>query len=326
MNKVRIGDADIAFPVGLAPLAGVSDRTFRRICREMGAGLAVSEMVSAQAINYGNRNTAELLKTFEEERPVAIQLFGSSPEAVSEAGRRIEGLPFDFFDFNMGCPVPKVVKNGEGSALMKNPALAGEIIAALAGAVKKPVTVKIRSGFDSDHINACEMAEILEQAGASAITVHARTREQFYTGKADWTVIRRVKETVSIPVFGNGDVTDGPSAKRMLDETGCDGILVGRAAMGNPWIFREIAHFLETGESLPKPSGAEIGRMILNHARKLCEDKGEYLAMRQMRTHAAWYSAGLPFAARFRREASQVETFAALEQLVKDNIIGNNIS
>jgi len=311
-GSVNIGDVEIRIPVGLSPMAGVSDLSFRRICRELGAGYLCTEMVSAKAIVYKNRNTDMIFHTEPSESPVAVQLFGSDPDFMAAAAERLNEESFDILDLNLGCPVPKVVKNHEGSALMKDPGLVGKIVSAMVKASSKPVTVKMRSGFDENSINAPETARIAEAAGASAVTVHARTREQFYSGKADWTVIKRVKEAVKIPVFGNGDITDGPSAKAMLEQTGCDGIMVGRAAMGNPWIFREVLHYLKTGEELAKPSREEIFAMILRHAEDIVKEKGEYIGIREMRAHAAWYTHGFPHAAAVRRE---INTVSSLEDL-----------
>jgi nifR3 family TIM-barrel protein len=312
MKQLKIGDVVIDNPVILAPMAGVTDLPFRLLCRRKGAGLLCMEMVSAKAIYYHNRNTEALLEIHPEEHPVSLQLFGSEPELMGEMAKRIEERPFAILDINMGCPVPKVVNNGEGSALMKNPKLAGEIMASVVKAVKKPVTIKIRKGFDDEHINAVEMAKIAEDSGIAAIAVHGRTREQYYSGKADWDIIRQVKETVSIPVIGNGDVTDAFCAEKMLNETGCDGVMVGRAARGNPWIFAQIAQYLKEG-ILPTPiEREEIRQTILEHAGLMVEYKGEYLAVREMRKHISWYTTGMPGSAEFR---GRINTMESLEEL-----------
>lgn len=312
MKQLKIGDVAIDNPVILAPMAGVTDLPFRLLCRRKGAGLLCMEMVSAKAIYYHNRNTEALLEIHPEEHPVSLQLFGSEPELMGEMAKRIEERPFAILDINMGCPVPKVVNNGEGSALMKNPKLAGEIMASVVKAVKKPVTIKIRKGFDDEHINAVEMAKIAEDSGIAAIAVHGRTREQYYSGKADWDIIRQVKETVSIPVIGNGDVTDAFCAEKMLNETGCDGVMVGRAARGNPWIFAQIAQYLKEG-ILPTPiEREEIRQTILEHAGLMVEYKGEYLAVREMRKHISWYTTGMPGSAEFR---GRINTMESLEEL-----------
>lgn len=316
MNTMMIGNVAIESPVILAPMAGVTDLPFRLLCRRKGAGLLCMEMVSAKAIYYHNRNTEALLEIHPEERPVSLQLFGSEPKLMGEMAKRIEDRPFSVLDINMGCPVPKVVSNGEGSALMKNPKLAGEIMSAVVKAVKKPVTVKIRKGFDDDHVNAVEMAKIAEDSGVAAIAVHGRTREQYYSGKADWDIIRRVKEAVSVPVIGNGDVTDPYSAKKMLEETGCDGIMIGRAARGNPWIFRQIDRYLSDG-IVPEPvSREEMRQTILEHARLMVEYKGEYLAIREMRKHISWYTTGMPGSAAFRGRINAMETMDELTDSV----------
>lgn len=314
---MKIGNVEIENSLALGPMAGVTDLPFRLLCKEQGAGLLCMEMVSAKGIMYNNKNTKFLLTIDERERPVSLQLFGSDPDIISEQAKRIEELPFDILDINMGCPVPKIVNNGDGSALMKNPLLAGEIIEKTARAIQKPVTVKIRKGFDEEHINAVEMAHIAQESGAAAIAVHGRTREQYYSGKADWDIIRQVKEAVKIPVIGNGDVFTPEDAKRLLDETGCDGIMVGRGAKGNPWIFKRITHYLETGELLPGPTLMEVRDMILRHGKMLTEYKGEMIAMREMRSHMAWYTKGMRNSAALRCEINQVETLEGLAELLE---------
>ena len=294
----------------------MTDLPFRLLCREQGAGLLCMEMVSAKAIYYNNRNTESLLEIHPDEQPVSLQLFGSDPAIMSEMAKRIEERPFAILDINMGCPVPKVVKNGEGSALMKNPKLVYEIVSAIVKAISKPVTVKIRKGFDDDHVNAVEIAKIIEEAGAAAVAVHGRTREQYYSGKADWDIIRQVKEAVSIPVIGNGDVTSPQNADELVKQTGCDGIMIARGAQGNPWIFSEMIHWEETGELPPRPDKDEVREMMLRHARLQLEYKGEFSGIREMRKHVAWYTKGLKGAARLREKVNAVESLEELENLL----------
>ncbi len=310
--KLTIGNVELRNNVILAPMAGVTDLPFRVLCKEQGAGLLCMEMVSAKAIYYGSKNTEELMKISPAEMPVSLQLFGSDADIMADMAKKIEEKPFAVLDINMGCPVPKVVNNGEGSALMKNPKLAEEIITKMVKAVKKPVTVKIRKGFDEAHLNAVEMAKIAEASGAAAVAVHGRTREQYYAGKADWDCIRAVKEAVKIPVIGNGDVTDALSAERLLKETGCDGVMVGRAAQGNPFIFREITEYLETGVIPPKPTPAEVRATIERHARMQMEEKGEYTGVREMRKHLSWYTVGYPNSAKYRQMINSMETMEEL--------------
>lgn len=316
LHKLAIGNVTLDNNIILAPMAGVTDLPFRLLCSEQGAGMSCMEMVSAKAIMYKNKNTESLLEIHPEEGRVSLQLFGSDPKILSEMARQIEDRPFDILDINMGCPVPKVVNNGEGSALMKEPKLVEEIVSAVAKAVNKPVTVKIRKGFNDTCVNAVEIARIAEASGAAAVAVHGRTREQYYAGKADWEIIARVKSNLSIPVIGNGDVTDGASAKAMLEQTGCDGVMVGRAARGNPWIFRQIISYLRDGTVMPRPDKEEIKATILRHARLQLECKGEYTGIREMRKHVSWYTFGMPDSARMRRSINMAESFGELERLV----------
>lgn len=315
---MQIGNVVLQNNLILAPMAGVSDLPFRLLCRKQGAGLVCMEMVSAKAILYGNKNTEGLLEIDQGEIPVSLQLFGSDPDIISEMAKRIEERPFAILDLNMGCPVPKIVNNGEGSALLKDPKLVEKILTKTVRAIKKPVTVKIRKGFDEEHVNAVEIAKIAEGCGVAAVAVHGRTREQYYSGQADWEIIAKVKQAVSIPVIGNGDVVDGPSAKALLTQTGCDGIMVGRAAQGNPWIFRGIEHYLRTGEVQERPTGKEVYDTILSHAEMELAHKGEYTAVREMRKHISWYTAGYPNSAALRRRINAMESFEELKEALSE--------
>ena len=316
MKTLTIGNVVMDNPLVLAPMAGVTDLPFRLLCKEQGAGLVCMEMVSAKAIYYNNKNTEALMEIDTREKPVSLQLFGSDPEIMAAMAHRIEDRPFDILDINMGCPVPKVVNNGEGSALLKNPEQVRKIVTAVVKAVEKPVTVKIRRGFDENNVNAVEIAKIIEDCGAAAVAVHGRTREQYYSGKADWDIIRQVKEAVAIPVIGNGDVTSPEAAVALMKQTGCDGIMIGRAVRGNPWLFSEILHYLETGEHKARPTMEEVSEMILRHTRMQVELKGEYTALREMRKHVAWYTAGFPHSARLRARTNEISTMQELEELI----------
>ncbi len=315
-----IGGVTVENPLVLAPMAGVTDLPFRLLCKEQGCGMTYTEMVSAKAILYGNKNTQELLKIGEAERPAAVQIFGSDPEIMAEIGARLAEGPYDIIDVNMGCPVPKIVNNGEGSALMRDPGTAEKILTAMVKAISKPVTVKFRKGFANGEETAVEFAKMAEACGVQAVAVHGRTREQYYSGKADWDVIRRVKEAVKIPVIGNGDVFQPEDAARMMGETGCDGVMIARGAKGNPWIFKRSLEFLRTGQASLSPSREEVREMILRHGRMLIEYKGEYVGMREMRGHMAWYTAGMPHSASLRREINQIETYEDMEKLLSERL------
>ena len=318
--KLKIGNVELENNLILAPMAGVTDLPYRLICRSMGCGMVVTEMVSAKAILYKNKNTKTLLEVLPQERPAAVQLFGSDPDILGEIAAQIEDGPYDMIDFNMGCPVPKIVGNGEGSALMREPKKVEQILSSMVRHVKKPVTVKFRKGFNDTSVNAVEIAKIAESCGVAAVAVHGRTREQYYSGKADWEIIRQVKEAVKIPVIGNGDVFQPEDAEAMLEQTGCDGVMIGRGAKGNPWIFSRTQHYLETGEIPPGPSVAEIRDMILHHGSLLSQYKGEKMAMREMRKHMAWYTAGLPHSAALRNEINQIETLDEMKQLLESRL------
>ncbi len=313
---MKIGNVVIDNNIALGPMAGVTDLPFRILCKEQGCGLLYTEMVSAKAILYNNKNTEELLKTVPDESPVAVQLFGNDPDIMTEIALRLEEMPFDIIDINMGCPVPKIVNNREGSALMLEPDIVEKLLSKMAKALHKPLTIKIRKGFDDDNINAVEIAKIAEACGVSAIAVHGRTRQQYYSGEADWDIIRQIKENVSIPIIGNGDIVNGSTAVKMLDETGCDGIMIGRAARGNPWIFKQVVHFIKNGEELPKPDITELKSMILRHSRMLLDMKGDYTGIREMRKHVSWYTAGYPHSAELRRKVNMVESYEELEEVL----------
>lgn len=318
---MKIGNIEIKSNIALAPMAGVTDLPFRMICKEMGCGLLYTEMVSAKAILYKNKNTEPLLEMGEMEHPIAVQLFGSDPEIMGDMARLLCERDFDILDINMGCPVPKIVNNQEGSALMKNPKLVEQILKNIVSKVDKPVTIKIRKGFDEKNVNACEIAKIAEACGVSAVAVHGRTREQYYSGEADYNIIADVKKSVKIPVIGNGDIRSGKDAKRMYDITGCDGIMIGRAARGNPWIFKQVIEYLNTGNIIVTPSQEEVCQMILRHARMLIQTKGEYTGIREMRKHVGWYTAGMPHSSHIREMVNKVEKYEELERLISTQMV-----
>lgn len=318
MSSIKIGDIQLANPFVLGPMAGVTDRPFRVIAHEMGAALVSMEMVSANAVRHGNKKTLELVDISNEEHPVSMQLFGPDAETMVYAFEQLREVPFDILDINMGCPMPKIVKNGEGSALMLDLPRAEKIVRELVRVSDRPVTVKIRRGFDEDHINAVEAAKMFEAAGAAAIAVHGRTREQYYSGKADWNIIREVKEAIRIPVIGNGDVTSPEKAERLMEETGCDMVMIARAARGNPWLFRDCVHFHETGEKLPRQSVEEVYQLMLRHIRMQLDEKGDHLGLLQMRKHVAWYTNGFRNSAALRSAINRAESKEAMEAILEN--------
>lgn len=317
MSGFNIGDINISGRLILGPMAGITDLPFRLLCKEQGANLLYTEMISAKGIYYNNKNTEKLLQIDKNEHPITIQLFGSEPELMASIAAKICNRDFDILDINMGCPVPKVVNNGEGCALMKDIELSAKIIKSVSSEISKPVTVKIRKGFDDNTINAVEFAKMAQENGAKAVAVHGRTRKQYYSGKADWNIIKQVKEAVNIPVIASGDIFTPEDAARCLKETNCDGLMIARGARGKPWIFRQIKSFLENKKKLPEPSIEEVIAMILRHAKMLIDFKGEVIAMREMRKHITWYTVGYKNSASMRRMANNIETYVQLEEFCK---------
>ena len=306
---IKIGNVELKNKVFLSPMAGVTDLPFRLICKEQNCGMLYTEMINAKALCYDDENTKKMLRIEEEEHPVAVQIFGSEPEYMGRAAEIMNEYPNEILDINMGCPAPKVIRNGDGSALMKNPKLAEEVLKAVVKKSKKPVTLKIRKGWDDQTVNAVEIAKIAEACGISALAIHGRTREQYYSGKADWDIITEIKENISIPVIGNGDVFTIQDAINMLDKTNCDAIMIGRGAQGNPWIFKRINHYMQTGEILPEPTVDEKINTAVKHLRLAVEEHGEYIAVREMRKHVAWYLKGLKNSARVRDEVNKIESY-----------------
>ncbi len=313
---MKIGNVELDTPVILAPMAGVTDLPYRKIVKQMGCGLVCTEMVSAKGLVHGNKNTEQMLEISPQERPVSLQLFGRDPQVLAQAAQKaVENDP-EILDLNVGCPTPKIVKNGYGSALMKEPKLIGKIVKAMTEAVDQPITIKIRTGWDEEHINAVEVAKIAENNGAQAIAVHGRTRSQFYRGQADWCIIQDVKDAVSIPVIGNGDIFSPEDAKQIIDKTSCDGVMIGRGAQGNPWLFKRTAHYIKTGELLSEPTPQEKLEVAILHLENLVEYKGEYVGVREMRKHASWYIKGLKNCTTIKDLLNQAETLQKMKKIL----------
>ncbi|MCU9815675.1 tRNA dihydrouridine synthase DusB [Paraclostridium sp. AKS73] len=315
---MKIGNVTLDNKVFLSPMAGVTDLPFRLICKEQDCGMLYTEMINAKALCYDDQNTKKMLKIEEEEHPVAVQIFGSDPAFMGGAAEILNEYPNEILDINMGCPAPKVVKNGDGSALMRNPKLAEEVLKSVVKNSKKPVTLKIRKGWDDNNINAVEIAKIAEASGISALAIHGRTREQYYSGKADWDIIAKIKENINIPVIGNGDVFEVEDAINMINKTKCDAIMIGRGAQGNPWIFKRINHYMKTGEILPEPTGEEKINAALKHLKLAIDEHGEYVAVREMRKHIAWYLKGLRGSAKLRDEINKIESYEEVVNKLRD--------
>ena len=315
---MKIGNVTLDNKVFLSPMAGVTDLPFRLICKEQDCGMLYTEMINAKALCYDDQNTKKMLKIEEEEHPVAVQIFGSDPAFMGGAAEILNEYPNEILDINMGCPAPKVIKNGDGSALMKNPKLAEEVLKSVVKNSKKPVTLKIRKGWDDNNINAVEIAKIAEASGISALAIHGRTREQYYSGKADWDIIAKIKESINIPVIGNGDVFEVEDAINMINKTNCDAIMIGRGAQGNPWIFKRINHYMKTGQILPEPTGEEKINTALKHLKLAIDEHGEYVAVREMRKHIAWYLKGLRGSARLRDEINKIESYEEVVNKLRD--------
>ena len=321
---MKIGNVQLDNEVFLSPMAGVTDLPFRTICKEKGCGMLYTEMINAKALSYDDENTKKMLNMPDDGHPVAIQIFGSDPEFMGKAASILNKYPNQILDINMGCPAPKVVKNGDGSALMRNPELAAKVLSAVVENSDKPVTLKIRKGWDDTCVNAVEIAKIAEECGISAVAIHGRTREQFYSGKADWDIIRDIKEAINIPVIGNGDVFEVQDAVNMLEKTKCDAIMIGRGSQGNPWIFKRINHYMKTGEILPEPTLEEKMNTAIKHMNLAVEEHGEYVAVREMRKHIGWYLKGLKNSARYRDQINKItdykEVIAMLEEYVQHSL------
>ena len=323
-HKLKIGNVELDNNIILAPMAGVTDLPFRTICKEKGCGMLYTEMINAKALCYDDENTKKMLNLEDDGHPVAVQIFGSDPEYMGKAASIMNQYTNDILDINMGCPAPKVIKNGDGSALMRNPKLAAEVLTAVVKNSKKPVTLKIRKGWDDNSVNALEIAKIAEECGISALAIHGRTREQFYSGKADWDIIAEIKQSINIPVIGNGDVFDVQDAVNMLEKTKCDAIMIGRGSQGNPWIFNRINHYMKTGEVLPEPTLEEKISTAIKHMNLAVAEHGEYVAVREMRKHIGWYLKGLKNSAKYRDQINKItdykEVISMLEEYVQHSL------